>query len=80
VLCILSLSVALVIQHAKHIQRIVICVLSGSTIFLHVILKSYLFRKQKKIENKICVLIFSTTLSEMFLILRRIDGGMIKNI
>ena len=29
--------VALVIQHAKRMRRIVVCGLSGSTIFLHIV-------------------------------------------
>jgi len=41
--------------------------------------KRYDFRKQVT-EHKMCVLIFSTTLSEPFLILRRNERGMIKNV
>jgi hypothetical protein len=37
VLHILSVSLALIIQHAMRMRNIVICGLSGSTIFLHVI-------------------------------------------
>ena len=37
VLHILSVSVALVTQHAKRLRIIVICGLSGSTIFFHII-------------------------------------------
>jgi hypothetical protein len=42
-------------------------------------LKQHDFWK-KGIEHKLCVLIFSTTLSETFFILRRIEQDMIKNV
>ena len=38
------------------------------------------FRKKKVTEHKMCVLIFCTTLSETFLILRRGERDMIKNV
>jgi len=38
------------------------------------------FRKKKVIEHILCVLIFSTTLSETVLTLRRIEQGVNKNI
>ena len=52
---------ALVIQHAMRMCHIVICGLSGSTIFFYVISQMERFSKKKKIEHKIRVLIFSTT-------------------
>jgi hypothetical protein len=51
--------VALGIQHAKRMSRIVICSLSGSTIFLHIISQTARFSKTV-VEYKMCVLIFST--------------------
>jgi hypothetical protein len=67
-----GVSVASVIQLAMRMRRvtyIVICGLSGPTMFFHISHKWHDFRK-KVIEHKMCVLIFSTTLSEIFLILR----------
>jgi hypothetical protein len=62
---------ALLIQHAKHICHIVICGLSGSTIFFHII--SYMARFSKKVfEHKMCFFLFSVQLlSEKIRILRR---------
>jgi len=42
--------------------------------------KRHDFRKKKVIEHEMCVLIFSTNLSELFLILRRSERDVIKNI
>jgi len=53
--------VALGIQHAMHIRYIVICGLPGSTVFTTLFHKRHDFRKRKVIENKMCVLIFSTS-------------------
>jgi len=64
--------VALGIQYAMHMQHIVICGLAGSTKFFHILSKAADFRKIF-IEHKMGILIFSTTLSEIFLILRRIQ-------
>ena len=52
--------VALGIQHAVHIYHIVICGMSGSTIFFLIISQAALFWGGDP-ENKMCVLIFSTT-------------------
>jgi len=51
---------------------IVICGLSGCTIFSTLSHKWHDFR-EKVTERKMCALIFSTNLSEIFLILRRIQ-------
>ena len=48
--------VALVIQHARSMRHIVICGLSGFTLFLHIIS----WFSNKVVEHKIRVLIFST--------------------
>jgi len=60
-------------------RHIVICDLSRSLIFFHIISQTKRFLK-KVIGHKICVLIFCTSLSETFLILRRIERDMIKNV
>jgi len=55
-------SVALVIQHAMRIRHIVICGLSGYTIFFsHYLINGTIFGKKKVTEHKICFLLFSTT-------------------
>ena len=53
-------SVALVTQHAIRMRHIVICGLSGSTIFYTLSHKRHDFQK-KVTEHKMCVLIFCTT-------------------
>jgi len=67
--------VALGIQHAKCIRRIVICGLFGSTLFFH----GMIFEKEKVLEHKMYVLIFFAT-SATFLILRRSARDVIKNV
>jgi hypothetical protein len=66
-------------QHANCIfpaQRyIVVCGLSGSTIFVHISLKHHDF-----IEQKICVLFSLQILSEAFLIIRRIHRDIVINV
>ena len=42
-----GVSVALDTQHAKHMRHIVVCGLSGSTIFFHVISNETIFEKKK---------------------------------
>jgi len=70
-------SVAIVIQHAERLRHIVTCpslqyfstLSHNGTIFL-----------EKVTEHKMCVLIFSTILSETFLILRRIQRDITTNV
>ena len=74
---------ALVIQHTKRIfsahHYIVICGLSGCTIvFPHYVINGSIFEK-KIFNHKMSVLIFVTTFSETFLILRRIQRDIIIN-
>ena len=61
------------------------CAILSNVACLHNIFPQYLvngmiFEKKKVIERKMCVLIFCTTLSETFLILRRSERDMIKNV
>jgi len=65
--------VALDIQHAMRMRLIAICRLPGSIAFFHII--SWISGKLE-----MCVLIFSTTLTETILILRRTDRHMIKKV
>ena len=49
-------------------------------IFLHHIIKDTIFGVKKKVvENKECVLIFSTRFSDQVLILMRLEPNIIKN-
>jgi len=72
--CVCSLG----IQHAVRTRHIVICGLSGSTIFFGIISHNAKFSKKKRvIDNKMCVLIFSKTLNETFITVRRIEREII---
>ena len=72
--------VALGIQHAQCVLHIDIGVLPHSIIFFATLShKRHDFRKNVT-EHKMCVLIFSTNFSETFLILRRTERDMIKNL
>ena len=72
--------VALGIQHAMRIRHIVICGFPGSNILSHYLINVTIFEKKKAVKHKMCVLIFSTTLPAKFLILRRTERDMIKNV
>jgi len=45
---------ALVIEHAKRMNRIASCVQSGSTLFSHIISLKQGFSKKKVIEQNVC--------------------------
>jgi hypothetical protein len=77
-MCICSLRYPACDAHALYCQRSPARLYS---IFPHYLINDTIFRggKKKVIEHKICVLIVSTTLSETFLILRRNERDMIKN-
>jgi len=75
----LRVFVALVIQHATHMYRIIL----SSEACLTVSQFSTLFQKRhdkKVIDRKVCVLIFFTTLYEIFLIPRRIRQDIVINV
>jgi nitrogenase molybdenum-iron protein alpha/beta subunit len=74
-------SVALVIQHAKRMSRIILSSVACLALphFFKLSHKEQDF-KENIIEHKVCVLMFSTNLSEKLLILGRIHGDMIKNV
>ena len=76
--------VALVIQYAKCIGHIAICGLPRSTILPYFFTLSHkrhdFLKKKKVIEHKMYVLIFSTPLSETFLIPRRTERDILKNV
>ena len=57
---------------------IVICGLSGCTLFFTLSHEQHDFQKKKLLS--LCVLIFSTTLSEMFLYLRKIQLDVFVNV
>ena len=71
------MSVDLVIQRGMRMRHIGISGLSGSTIFIHIISLDMGFERMSL--NIKFVLIFSTKLSEIFLILRRTERDKIKN-
>jgi hypothetical protein len=73
ILLILSVFADLCIQHAMRMRHIVTCVLSGTRYFPTLSLKQHDFR-MKVFEHEICVLIFSTNLSQTTSIQRRFEG------
>jgi hypothetical protein len=63
--------------HATY--HIFICGLSGSGVFFHIVINGTIFGKNIT-DHKMCVLIFSTTLCEIFLILGRIKRDIVPNV
>jgi hypothetical protein len=74
--CSKCVSAALGIQHVTHLRHIVTCGLPGSTIFFHASQTAV----QKVIEHKMCVLNFSTNLTETVIILRKTERDIIKQV
>jgi len=72
--------VALGIEHGMRMRHIFICGLPHSTIFFHIISQTARFSETKVTENKMFVLIFSTIFSQTFLILRRRERDIIRNV
>ena len=61
-------------QHTMRLRHIVVCGMSGSTIFSHINdTNGTTFGKKEMIKHDMRVAIFSTNMSETFLILRRIQ-------
>ena len=75
-----SMSVALVIRHATRMRHVFICGLSRSTVFFpHYLINDTIF--EKMLLNTKCVFWFSLQLlSETFLIPRRTERDVIKNV
>jgi hypothetical protein len=72
---------ALGTQREMHMRHNVIYGLSDSTIFFHIISQTVRFPKEEIfVDYEISVLIFVQSLSETFLILRRTERDMIKNL
>jgi hypothetical protein len=82
-LCVCFCILASVIRHGYRMLRIillsVVCVSVPhfSSTLSH---KRKIFSEKKNTEHKTCVLLFSTTLSETFLILRRIQIHIVVNV
>jgi len=73
--------VALCIQYAVRMRRIILSSVASLAVqyFCTLSHKDTIFKK-RIVENEKCILIFSTILSETFLILRRIERDMITNV
>jgi hypothetical protein len=72
--------VALFIQHEKCMRRIMSSVACPAQPHFSALSHKRQDFREKVIENDICMLIFSTDLFAIFLILRRTERGIIKNV
>jgi hypothetical protein len=74
-------SIVVFIQHAMRMLRIILLSVACTAVqyFSTLFHRQHDFRK-KVIEHEMCVMIFSTNLSETFLILRRMEGDKITNV
>jgi hypothetical protein len=75
-------SVALVIQHAMPMRRIILPPVACLALpfFSTLSHKGHDFQEKKVIENTMCVLIFFTTLSKTLIILRRAERDIVTNL
>ena len=75
----LSLLVALGIQHAMRVHHIVNCGLPGCTTFFHFISQTARFSGKKMFTHEMCLDFLNIFFSETFFILGRTEGDMIIN-
>ena len=66
-------------MRTRRFVRNFLCGLSDSTLTVHIISQKARIL-ENIIDHKMCVSIFSTTLHEIFLVLRRIEGDIIINV
>jgi len=71
--------IAIGIQHAMRMGHFVTYSLPGSTVIFHIISKTPRISK-KKVQRKTYILVISTAFSEQFLILKRNEQDVIKNV
>ena len=74
----MCVSVALGIQHAMRMQHIVICGPPRSTIFYHILSYTARFAKENLLKRKCVLRVSLQLLSEIYLIQRRTERGMVE--
>jgi hypothetical protein len=77
ILCVCVCSISYPARKAHALYYIVICGLTDYTVLFHIVSSKARFLKRKRIEYKVCFLIFSQILSERFLIVRKIQRDVI---
>ena len=75
-----SIFVALVTQHAKHMRHIVVWPALLYKILLHFLINGKIFEKKKSLNIQRIFRVSLQILSDTFLILRRTERDMIKNV
>jgi len=70
--------VALEIEHEVRIRNLSTAASPTLQYFSNYLINGMIFEKKRVIEHKMCVLNLSTMLSEIFLIIRRVDRDIIK--